>query len=246
MPEDLRWFDGHFPGRPVVPGIALVHWALTLAQRELGLAAAPSALESVKFQQALLPGADFELTLAKEPTRVGWRYAQDGAGLASGRARFDAPPGAHEAGGPAQEPEPGLPVSLPQTGPMRLIDSILTHEGRVTLCRALVRADSPGCAGSEVPSWFALEWLAQAMAAAGGAQRETPAGPAFLASARRLRLATRRFRVGEALWIRAEHLRGERGAVAFACALGSGGLPVDRGEAEARALAHGALTAFVA
>lgn len=232
----------------MVPGVALVDWALRLARRELGLNTAPRALEAVKFQQALLPGADFELVLSRESERVDWRFRQGETPVASGRARFDDAPEAHRAADVPDAPAETTPVSIPQFGPMRLIDAILRHDGKTTLCRATVRAESPLCEASSAPSWCALEWLAQGMAAAGGLRSDGagPVGPAFLASARRIALSTDHFRVGEALWIRAEHLRGERGAVAFACALGTGHAPSDRSEAEAHSLAHGTLTAFVA
>jgi predicted hotdog family 3-hydroxylacyl-ACP dehydratase len=249
VPEDLAYFEGHFPGRPVVPGVVLLHWALELARRERGLPGVPSALEALKFQRSLLPGESFALEIVPGPERIRWRYTREAEPVASGRARFDTAPSAHEPSTTTDAwPEAGPPLRLPYAGAMRLVDRVLAHEGAVTLCAATVRADTPLCDGTRAPSWIALEWLAQGMAAAGGARLPEDAPPTlgFLASARRIVLRTDRFRVGERLWIRAEHLHGERGAVAFACALGVGALPTSRAQAETEALAHGALTAFVA
>jgi predicted hotdog family 3-hydroxylacyl-ACP dehydratase/3-hydroxymyristoyl/3-hydroxydecanoyl-(acyl carrier protein) dehydratase len=248
VPEELVYFEGHFPGQPVVPGVVLLHWALGLARRELDLRAAPGALEAVKFQRSLLPGESFALALVPGPERIDWRYTREQEPVASGRARFEGSPAAHEPVTREAWPETGPPLRLPYAGAMRLVDRVLAQDGPVTLCGATVRPDTPLCDGTAAPSWLALEWLGQGMAAAGGARRPDDAPPVLglLASARRITLRTDRFRVGERLWIRAEHLRGERGAVAFACALGVGALPTGRAQAEAGALAHGALTAFVA
>lgn len=80
---------GHFPGRPVVPGVILLDHVLAAAQRRFGLRADALRLPQVKFLQPLLPEQAAEIVL--EPaatdagnTRIRFRIERDGALLASG------------------------------------------------------------------------------------------------------------------------------------------------------------------
>jgi len=52
----LRVLDGHFPGAPIVPGVAQLHWVVTLGMQAFGIPAAFLRAEVVKFQQPILPG----------------------------------------------------------------------------------------------------------------------------------------------------------------------------------------------
>jgi 3-hydroxymyristoyl/3-hydroxydecanoyl-(acyl carrier protein) dehydratase len=61
IPWDLACLDGHFPGRPVVPGVAQLHFAMEALGDLLGEAPAPATLAPLKFHEVLLPGDEVVL-----------------------------------------------------------------------------------------------------------------------------------------------------------------------------------------
>ncbi len=74
FPAGSRFFDGHFPGRPIVPG------AIILARLAECLAAGGRSIERVermKFSRPLLPDVPFAIRLVPGAAadRVEWRDA---------------------------------------------------------------------------------------------------------------------------------------------------------------------------
>ncbi len=71
VPPDLRYLEGHFPGNPIVPGVAQL---VPLVWREARLAwpalTAPSAIKRLKFLEALRPGDELEVELVKEREKL--------------------------------------------------------------------------------------------------------------------------------------------------------------------------------
>jgi 3-hydroxymyristoyl/3-hydroxydecanoyl-(acyl carrier protein) dehydratase len=76
MPADHPCLAGHFPGRPVVPGVALLD-ALAVHLGPL------AALDGVRFLAPVLPGED--VALAWSPDAAGWVAF---TGHAGGRLAF--------------------------------------------------------------------------------------------------------------------------------------------------------------
>ena len=52
----LSVLEGHFPGQPVVPGVAQLDWALTFGEQCFGLVPSMLRMEAVKFQTLMRPG----------------------------------------------------------------------------------------------------------------------------------------------------------------------------------------------
>ena len=70
VPEDLRYFEGHFPNDPVVPGVAqllLVEEAVRRAFPDLDR---PRSVRRVKFNRRIDPGASITLALARSAALV--------------------------------------------------------------------------------------------------------------------------------------------------------------------------------
>jgi 3-hydroxyacyl-[acyl-carrier-protein] dehydratase len=71
VPVDSPWFQGHFPGEPILPGIALVHMAeqaILQHTRDAGEKIKPYALRRVRFVQPVRPGEALSLNISREDT----------------------------------------------------------------------------------------------------------------------------------------------------------------------------------
>jgi predicted hotdog family 3-hydroxylacyl-ACP dehydratase len=186
-------FAGHFPGRPLLPGIA--HLALLcqvleeLAARGIlgGEAPGNTAIVEVRrfrLRREIVPGDRIELRVE------GW----DEAGAEGGGCRFDLrrQPAAGQPGEIASEgtvrtgtgsakphasaptPRPDLapggsfrPVAdlVPHAPPARLLTEVLAGGAGGILCAGSIPADHPLAAGGEAPGFLAIELGAQAAAA---------------------------------------------------------------------------------
>lgn len=83
---DLRWFDGHFPGAPIMPGIAQVHIAARLAEDLWSFEPSSSTLHRVKFRKPMKPDRPVELDLSIEPARrrIAFRFTSNGEPISEG------------------------------------------------------------------------------------------------------------------------------------------------------------------
>lgn len=59
----LRVLEGHFPGATLVPGVAQLHWVVSLGQQAFGLESSFADAQLLKFQQPILPGDTVQLQL---------------------------------------------------------------------------------------------------------------------------------------------------------------------------------------
>jgi len=88
----LPQFDGHFPGHPVLPGVAQLDWALLFGHECFDIAGEFAGMEALKFQRVVLPGTRLTLTLDWQATgRLGFRYQSALGQHASGRVLFETP-----------------------------------------------------------------------------------------------------------------------------------------------------------
>ncbi len=86
---DLRWFEGHFPGQPILPGVAQLHIASLLAEASWGRAPTGHEMSRVKFRRVMEPGAQVRLALVRKgDERTEFRYLQDNEVVASGSFRM--------------------------------------------------------------------------------------------------------------------------------------------------------------
>jgi 3-hydroxymyristoyl/3-hydroxydecanoyl-(acyl carrier protein) dehydratase len=78
---------GHFPGRPLVPGVIVLDRVVAAIERECG--ARIVALPQVKFASPLLPEQDAELHIEEKAGRLHFNVQRDGMPVASGIAETE-------------------------------------------------------------------------------------------------------------------------------------------------------------
>ncbi|HEX7776419.1 MAG TPA: AMP-binding protein [Parvibaculum sp.] len=85
LDPELRWFDGHFPAQPILPGVAQLHIAALMAEDVWGVAVTGREMSRVKFRHVMQPGDRVTLVLERKGGgRVDFRYAQGDEVMASG------------------------------------------------------------------------------------------------------------------------------------------------------------------
>jgi 3-hydroxymyristoyl/3-hydroxydecanoyl-(acyl carrier protein) dehydratase len=80
VPE-MIWFEGHFPGQPVLAGIAQVHIASLWAELAWNWRPPSGNLKRLKFKKILIPGDVVELKLVRslEKQQLGFAYRLNGS-----------------------------------------------------------------------------------------------------------------------------------------------------------------------
>ena len=157
MTPNASLFAGHFPGRPILPGVA----QLAFVQRALTTPLA--AVRSLKLRRMVLPGEALDLTLG-DPNGEGWvrfEIRRSGETVSGGSVR-----------GGAGEGEPmlprievlELPVLLPHAPPARLVTGVVERLEDGIVCAAEVSPDHPLAEGERFPAFLGIEAAAQAAA----------------------------------------------------------------------------------
>lgn len=203
VPTESPLFDGHFPGRPILPGVA----ELILVAGEMA-AAGPSALTGVRhvrFRGLVRPGDELDLVLPEGSARFELRRGVQP--IAGGELDFAVAPDLEDDGetipGHAVHGAPSMDALVPHRLPMRLVESFLgeTEDGATCLARL-----APGCGfapGGAAPAIVLLEAAAQTAAAweALRRSREASGSPriGYLVSARDVVLARATVPVGAVL-----------------------------------------------
>ena len=68
VPKRIVYFEGHFPGTPVLPGIAQLFWVAHFAKQLFGLEADWRQMEAIKFNRIVPPDTTVTLHLALRKT----------------------------------------------------------------------------------------------------------------------------------------------------------------------------------
>ena len=89
VPPDHPAFTGHFPGRPILPGVVQIDWAVQLAHEYLDSAFSAGRDIQVKFRQIIAPSNPLSLNLRFDRTAsvLTFAYHVGNSVASSGRIR---------------------------------------------------------------------------------------------------------------------------------------------------------------
>lgn len=203
IPPDSSLFAGHFPGRPILPGVA--HLALVAA----GLGRGLLGIRGLRLRRAVEPGEALDLLL-RSPKEDGWTRFElrRGAEVVSQGTVDPGSGGEGETGGegvgearPAEAEADFPPVEalLPHGPPARLVTGVAAVADGEVVCHAEIPPLHPLAAGGRAPAFLALEAAAQAAAVLEAIGRGPSAGPrtGYLVGIREARLTTSFLPVGQ-------------------------------------------------
>ncbi|SFI10801.1 Acyl-coenzyme A synthetase/AMP-(fatty) acid ligase [Collimonas sp. OK307] len=92
VPADLLYFNGHFDGAPILPGVVQLDWAISYGRQYFPLAPHFLGMLGLKFQRVILPGAVVQLELLHDTQKssLAFRMMSATGPHASGRITFGA------------------------------------------------------------------------------------------------------------------------------------------------------------
>jgi predicted hotdog family 3-hydroxylacyl-ACP dehydratase len=228
VPSDLPCLEGHFPGFPVVPGLALLRWAVRGTSRLRCQPITVTRIEALKFRELLRPGAEFvaRVDSGDDRARVKFSILRGERVVASGRLRLDPMNDSLGLAASFEATSEKIPASelVPHAGPMVFLDRLLASAPGRTVCGVRIEALSLfRSAGGALPGWAGLEPMAQCIAAHGGLEArrhgETPR-VGFLLGCRRLEIRTDWLEPRGQYAVSATQVWGrEKGLVSFDCEL---------------------------
>ncbi|GEM_PF-1148116 len=183
VPSDAAYFEGHFPGNPILAGVAEVALALEALAEARAAELTLQGITYMRFRQVILPGDRLELVAKKGDSgqlrvdlkRNGRLVANGEWTLAALATGSDEEAAAIEEGSLLSE-IPSLDKLLPHRPPMRFLQSIISVEQEALVALAAIPADCPLVADGTVAAVVGLEAAAQAAAAWGALQRSRDGG----------------------------------------------------------------------
>jgi 3-hydroxymyristoyl/3-hydroxydecanoyl-(acyl carrier protein) dehydratase len=89
-PSNLLYFDGHFPGQPILPGVVQLDWVIRFGRECFELPSEFCAVHALKFRRVIPPDMPFILALDYRPTKatLDFKILSDLGTHASGRVLF--------------------------------------------------------------------------------------------------------------------------------------------------------------
>ncbi len=88
--SDLGWFQGHFPGTPVLAGVVQLHWAVSASLALFKFSQVPVEIKRLKFKSIVTPPRQLELVLDKiSENEIQFEFSSEGQIHSLGRLIFE-------------------------------------------------------------------------------------------------------------------------------------------------------------
>jgi 3-hydroxymyristoyl/3-hydroxydecanoyl-(acyl carrier protein) dehydratase len=87
VPQDSPWFDGHFPGQPILPGVAQIGMVCDAIQKTRNRNVRVSGVRRVRFKRLIRPDDRLKIIaapLTKEPGAYSFRLIVQDEAVCSG------------------------------------------------------------------------------------------------------------------------------------------------------------------
>jgi len=190
VPSAGAWFEGHFPGRPILPGVAELALVMDALARKAGHPVSLQGIAFARLRQLVLPGDRLELIAREliarksEEARLRIDLKRDDVLVANGELILGQPRAsgsgttAPMASSMQDASAPRLDDLLPHRPPMRFLTAILQETADGLTCTARIPARCAMVSGGNAPPVAAIEAAAQAAAAWEALRRWRVAGHA--------------------------------------------------------------------
>jgi 3-hydroxyacyl-[acyl-carrier-protein] dehydratase len=190
IPAASPLFAGHFPGHPILPGIA--HLAIV----ESALGAPLAAVRSMRIRRPVAPGETLDLSLGS-PDGEGWTrfsISREQEPVGGGAVQTSPTAGGSEPEETALPAVGEFPILLPHAPPARLVRSVIEISATGIVCAAEISPSHPLAVEAGAPACLGVEAAAQAAAVLESiARNEEDPGPriGYLVGIREARFAVR-------------------------------------------------------
>ena len=192
------YFEGHFPGRPVLPGVTQLALAAQAIARRAG-GGVLSAIHHVRLRKLVLPGEELRLaTRALGDGRVRFELKRGATIVTNGDLTLSEPLSVWEDSSAPYATRgsghPPIETLLPHRSPMRFVERVFDYTDEHIVCEALIPSACPLARGGAAPAILTIEAAAQAAAVGEalrriGAGERTTAPSGYLVSLRDVELA---------------------------------------------------------
>ena len=91
-PRNLLYFNGHFPGRPILPGVVQIDWVIACGRQCFDLPPVFRGVHALKFQRLIRPETRLRLAIIHDPAKscLSFQITSDLGRHATGRILFGA------------------------------------------------------------------------------------------------------------------------------------------------------------